>query len=751
MKYPYLALAAMVSSFGLLACGDDPKPSQGSDDPSSSASIGTGDGPVPAESSSSAIVIDDPNEKIPSVPNQTVATTNISLSGFAGVGPLYKGATVSVTGIDPKSFAAMGTAVQGSVSTDKGDFAVTGSVGSPYVTVSAAGSYYNYILDEKYGPVTLQAVSNVTGRTSLNVNVLTHVEAARVKQLVSVDGMTFNDAKIKAEKEIRLAFGLPSDSTLFEDISVTTEGQAGANLMAVTSALMGENDGAVFSTFLNYITEDIAADGTWDDETTKAKFGDDAFALPVGPTVLSLKSYMGKTVSYFENEMAGFWGVQYGLGFCTEEGKVSTCSNTSSVNAGKAFMCTEGVWGVASEEILNALALIPILGQCSSANEGVMKPNEGTYYTCRKNFWVKSSADDIANNLIANTAGACDDTKYGKLQVHESQNYVCVPPMWTKATHKPVDYSKGNAMNKILGKGINFGNSWDAPGSDDGGWSNPINDGDFAVVKNAGFNSVRIPVRWYTGVDSKLTGVKADVDLAIAQGLAVIINYHHYETMHEAAKSYPGGNYPSEKQNYLSVWKRVAQTFASYPANKLVFEIYNEPRGISQDAVDDLMLSAYEVIRAAAPNHTIMFEGNDYAKFSQISKVKLPEDGNIIFTGHYYEPYTFSHQGHGEENGCNGDAAYANKAASDIKNYVDRATIAYPDINGGHVPLNMGEFGIAKNCGVSDAKRTQWTKLTVQAAESANMSWHYWCFKNCGGFQAYNGSWMSGFLDAFGL
>ncbi|MCQ2089805.1 MAG: glycoside hydrolase family 5 protein [Fibrobacter sp.] len=750
MKYSYLALAAMVSSFGLWACSSDSKPSQGSDDPSSSASIGGGETPTPV-SSSSVIAVDDPDAKIPTVPNEAVATTNIAFSGFAAVGPMAKGATVSVTGVDPSTLATIGTAASGTVSSDLGEFSVQGSIGSAYAMISVTGSYYNYILDEKYGPVTLNALSKVGGRTVANVNVLTHVEAARVKQLVTVDGMTFNDAKVKAEKEIRLAFGLPSDSTSFEDITLYEFDQATSNLLAITTAVMGERKADVFQTILDYIRDDIAADGKWDDETFKISLADEIYALPLEPAISMLMGYTTKDLVGCGSEVSNFWGVQYGLGFCSEEGALAQNTNAKSVNNGKYFTCLSGTWGEASESYLEGLAMAEVFGACTADKEGTLNEGNGKTFICKKNFWVVASEEEIANGKIALTSGACDDTKYGKLQSYNSATYVCVPPMWTKTTHKAVDYSKGRAMNKILGKGMNFGNSWDAPSADDCGWSNCISDGDFAVVKNAGFNSVRIPVRWYTGVDSKLQGVKADVDLAIAQGLAVIINYHHYETMHEAAKSYPGGNYPSEKQNYLSVWKRVAQTFSSYPSNKLVFEIYNEPRGISQAAVDDLMLSAYEVIRAAAPNHTIMFEGNDYAKFSQVSKVTLPEDGNIIFTGHYYEPYSFSHQGHGEENGCKGDASYRNTAAADMKSYVDKAMIAYPDINGGHVPLNMGEFGIAKNCGITDGKRTQWTKLTVQAAETYNMSWHYWCFKNCGAFEAYNGSWMSGFLDAFGL
>lgn len=744
MKYSHLALAAMVSSFGLLACSDDPKPSEGNGGQSSAVIVG-GDG-----LSSSSVIIEDPNAAIPSIKNEAVAGQTIGISGFAAVGPYTKGSAVSIVGVDPATLAPIGTAAAATVLSDKGDFTLQGAISSQYALVEVTGKYYNFFLDSQEGPLTLQALTNVNGRTAVNVNILTHIEAARVKNLIAIEGMTFSDAKVKADKEIRVALGLPADTTLFEDISFTTEGQAGANLLAISTIIVGERSGAESQAILQAITDDIALDGTWDDLVLKGAIGDDAFNTNVSIAIAGIRDRIGTSVQYFSGEIASIMGVQYGLGLCIEQYTVALNSNPNSANFNQYFVCQESGWQGATAEFLEGLAMADVFGACTEANAGVLNQGNGKTFICKKNYWMVATESEIANGAIAATAGACDDTKYGKLQTLGTDYYVCVPPSWTKTEHKPVDYTKGNAMNKILGKGMNFGNSWDSPGSSDGGWSNPIDDGDFAVIKNAGFNSVRIPVRWYTGVDSKLTGVKADVDLAIKQGLAVIINYHHYETMHEAAKSYPGGNYPSEKQNYLSVWKRVAQTFSSYPADKLVFEIYNEPRSISQAAVDDLMLSAYEVIRAAAPNHTIMFEGNDYAKFSQVSKVTLPEDGNIIFTGHYYEPYTYSHQGsHG--NGCAGDAAYMSRAASDMKSYVDRAMIAYPDVNGGHVPLNMGEFGIAKVCGVTDAKRTEWTKLAVQAAEASNMSWHYWCFKNCGGFEAWNGSWMSGFLSAFGL
>ncbi|MCQ2054314.1 MAG: glycoside hydrolase family 5 protein [Fibrobacter sp.] len=338
---------------------------------------------------------------------------------------------------------------------------------------------------------------------------------------------------------------------------------------------------------------------------------------------------------------------------------------------------------------------------------------------------------------------------------------------------KPVDYSKGRAMNKRLGKGINLGNSWDSQGYDDGGWSNPIEDNFFKIISNAGFNSIRLPVRWqfdsdygsHTVSPDRLAGVKEDIQLAIDNGLAVIVDFHHYVELFDLGNAANRGNadsvalFAKEKEHFLAMWKQVATELDVFPDSLLVYDVMNEPTIANADIVNDLTMSAYEVIRAAAPGKTIMFEAYHAAKFADLEVLKLPEDGNIIYSGHYYEPYTFSHQGNGYA--CKGDEAYSNTAKADIKNYAALATKLYPDVNGGHIPMNMGEFGISGQSnwqcdkdGPSDKYKSMWTKLTIEAAETYDISWHYWGFVGVGGFEAYDkyeNKWLPGFPTAFGL
>ena len=350
-------------------------------------------------------------------------------------------------------------------------------------------------------------------------------------------------------------------------------------------------------------------------------------------------------------------------------------------------------------------------------------------------------------------------------------------PKSNSSSAVPVDYTRGRYMNAILGRGINLGNSWDSDGRDDAAWSNPIRDVDFAIIKAAGFNSVRIPVRWQYNSDysthtvdpERLAGVIEDINLAIANGLAVVVNFHHYVELNCAGGGhkdrgckYDATKFEEEKNHFLLLWAQVASVMNAFPDDMIVLEILNEPVIPNVDLVNQLMLDAYNVIRTHAPNKTIMFEALHGAKFYDIDKMKLPPDGNIIFSGHYYEPFQYSHQGNMHGNACRGDEAKSITASTDLSSYATLAKQYYPDINGtDHVPLNMGEFGVAGGdvspCnwedgnGPSSEGKAEWANAAAKAAISRGMSFHYWGFSYTGGFDAYDPSsekWHTGFPQA---
>lgn len=768
MKYSHLLLATMVSSFGLWACGSDDKGSTPDNNLNSSASVG-GEvvyPPIGGEGLSSQ----GGNEQVPVEPEENIADKPISseekvsdgsenvtsqafnIKGVAELGPFKTGAKVSVASADAKTMAETPGAASATVSSNLGAYTAQGSLTSAIASITVSGSYLDFTFDEAKTSSGLKLLTDLRERKTANVNVLTHLEYDRVKYLVSQEGLSFTAAKTRAEKEVRAALGFRSDSTMFEDISLYDRNNAGANLLAISTILLNEHSQAEVDAFLASISADIALDGKWDDEATRAALADMSYNMDIGyPT--SVLSYLNNNadLEYYKGSVSRFWAAQYNLGSCSaaNSGEMKLNGNSYSKNTGITFVCQDSTWEEATPAQVANIYATALFGACDDSKLGTMKESEGVTYLCKGTAWKVADADDMKSAEIAATNGACNAANIGKVASSGGSYYMCLSGTWQKLTATPIDYSKGRAMNKKLGRGVNFGNSWDSPGDGDGAWSNPISDGDFAAVAKQGFNSVRIPVRWYTGMNNKLSGVKADVQLAINAGLTVIVNSHHNEPIYEAAKN---GNLNSKLNDFKNEWKQIAQTFDSFPDDAVVFEIFNEPHDMTQDQVNQIMTAGYEAIRAVSKGKTIMFESNGYAKFAMIPKLKLPNDGNIIVTGHYYEPYTFSHQGHGYD--CNGNANDGISAMpGHFASYFEEIAKAYPDINGGTVPMNMGEFGVANkgSCSaVSDTKRDAWTDAVLAQAEKYGMSWHYWCYKNCGGFEASNGSsWYGNMLNVF--
>src|SRR5262245_39342175 len=61
-------------------------------------------------------------------------------------------------------------------------------------------------------------------------------------------------------------------------------------------------------------------------------------------------------------------------------------------------------------------------------------------------------------------------------------------------SQKLADKSDIFPVNKALGRGINFGNALEAP--KEGDWGVKIEASYFKLIKEAGFDTVRVPVKW---------------------------------------------------------------------------------------------------------------------------------------------------------------------------------------------------------------------------------------------------------------
>jgi hypothetical protein len=100
------------------------------------------------------------------------------------------------------------------------------------------------------------------------------------------------------------------------------------------------------------------------------------------------------------------------------------------------------------------------------------------------------------------------------------------------------DYTRARVVNAAIGKGMNIGNALDAPQED--AWGVTIDSSWFPVLKQAGFTSIRLPVRWDSdphfsasgGIDPTfMARVKQVVSQAIGAGLVVVMDVHHFDNL----------------------------------------------------------------------------------------------------------------------------------------------------------------------------------------------------------------------------
>lgn len=303
-------------------------------------------------------------------------------------------------------------------------------------------------------------------------------------------------------------------------------------------------------------------------------------------------------------------------------------------------------------------------------------------------------------------------------------------------------------QNKKLGRGINIGNALEAP--KEGEWGVTVKEDFFRLIKEKGFNSVRIPVRWsnHAALDGPyqidtafFKRIDEVIDQALSRGLAVVINMHHYDDLMDS----PAAN----KERFLALWRQISEHYANYTSN-LFFEVLNEPNGnLTPEVWNSYLKEAISAIREKNPFRTLIIGGADWDGIASMNSLSIPaSEKNVIATVHYYDPFTFTHQG--------AEWVFASdlwlgttwRATEAEKQAVMRdmeLLLSWSKRN--NRPVYIGEFGSYNKADMES--RANWTNFISRQAELRGFSWSYWEF--CSGFGVFDPNkdeWNVPLIDA---
>ncbi|MEL7160274.1 MAG: glycoside hydrolase family 5 protein, partial [Bacteroidota bacterium] len=194
-----------------------------------------------------------------------------------------------------------------------------------------------------------------------------------------------------------------------------------------------------------------------------------------------------------------------------------------------------------------------------------------------------------------------------------------------------------------MGRGINLGNTLEPP--QESAWNNgPAEESYFDRYVEAGFTNVRIPVRWdqhtgstppYTVDATWMDRVEEVVDWGLERGLYVTLNGHHEDWL---KNGYANQNL---RDRYDAIWRQIVARFRD-KSEKLLYEIINEPIGMSVAQVDELNARILGIIRAEEPTRLVIYGGNRWSNAEELYLAAIPDDDYVIGYFHSYDPWPFA-------------------------------------------------------------------------------------------------------------
>jgi aryl-phospho-beta-D-glucosidase BglC (GH1 family) len=313
--------------------------------------------------------------------------------------------------------------------------------------------------------------------------------------------------------------------------------------------------------------------------------------------------------------------------------------------------------------------------------------------------------------------------------------------------------------------GWNLGNSLDSynnslsssasPSKFATSWGNPEPTKELIeTVKNAGFNTIRIPTTWYQHVTLNDQGVyevdqawmdyvKQVVDYAYDLDMFVILNLHHEEGIINV-EEFTDETLATASQYINNVWSQIAYTFKDYDQH-LIFEGMNEPRQTNNENVsewgngsgDDGYSWAYintlnrqfiSTVRSSSSeyNQQRLLMVPAYVATTDVQALNSlsisSSDGNVAISVHAYSPYFFTMDtGEYSNHSFPGKSGYGEDYEASLSKLFSNLQ-SVSESKG--VPIIIGEFSASDFNNTED--RVEWAKCYLSYAKSAGIPCVLW-------------------------
>ena len=260
-----------------------------------------------------------------------------NVSGKVEKGPFVSGSTITMQPMDSK-MQASGESYSATITDNAGNFTFGSKLfNAPFAELTANGYFFNEVDgDLSSGTLNLRALVDLSDKSTVNVNILTHLKYQRMLNLIE-QGSSFKQADRQAQQELFAAFGLTAyASTDASQLSIISGTDEAAALIAVSSLILGERSEAEVTEYLAKMSREFGQDGEFSIET-KAQIKEDKDYLAdklgdIKDNIVSRYADLGLDVSVKELARYFDWDDDGTAGNETLEDGEKVVLETTSIN-----------------------------------------------------------------------------------------------------------------------------------------------------------------------------------------------------------------------------------------------------------------------------------------------------------------------------------------------------------------------------------------------------------------------------------
>ena len=130
------------------------------------------------------------------------------------------------------------------------------------------------------------------------------------------------------------------------------------------------------------------------------------------------------------------------------------------------------------------------------------------------------------------------------------------------------------------------------------------------------------------------------ISMIVGEGLGVIIDPHPESTFKHRMR-----DDPAFFESAKLFWGALAAHMSRRDPEHVFLEVMNEPEYDDAAQWQAAQEELIAVMRAAAPNHTIIATGPRWSAVTELVRVEPVDDPNVVYNFHLYDPHNFTHQG----------------------------------------------------------------------------------------------------------